>query len=271
MWSEVRPVPDPVDVGTSFGLTRAYRWAGDGVPLVLLHGGGMTALSWAPYLPLLPGRSVVAIDILGDTGRSEQSARLTSSEDVAAWLDETLGALGVDQAVFAGHSFGGYVCMATATHRPGRVGGLVLLDPLGIAPLRLGRFLLWGVPVLAGALAPAFLRRRIGRRLRNPMLEDKRASRLVLCGMTRHVPGYPLFRALTDEKLAAITAPVHVLVADRSEPFDSTELARRADALVGCAHVTTVPDAGHALTVSHRAECARAMLDALRAADVLTQ
>lgn len=142
-----------LDVDTSFGLTRAYRWPGTGMPIVLLHGGRMTSVSWAPYAEALSERDVYAIDIMGDAGRSKPCARLGGGADMAVWLNETLAGLGIEHAHLVGHSLGGFVALSAAAHRDERVSSLVLLDPLGIAPIRMLRFMLWGIPVLVGSLA----------------------------------------------------------------------------------------------------------------------
>ena len=84
----------------------------------------------------------------------------------------------------------------------------MLLDPLGIAPLNMLRFVAWGLPVPVGSLAPAPVRSWLGRRLRNPLLENKRASRLILHGMVGHAPGFPLFRPLNNDELRAVSVPV---------------------------------------------------------------
>jgi pimeloyl-ACP methyl ester carboxylesterase len=211
----------------------------------------MTSVSWTRYAERLSSRDVYAVDIMGDAGRSEPTTRLTSSSAMASWLDETLEGLGLERAKLVGHSLGGFVALSTAAHRPDRVSSLVLLDPLGIAPVNMGRFMLWGLPVVFGSLAPARVRRWLGRRLRNPLLENKRASRLILHGMVGHVPGFPLFEPLHDDELRAITVPVTLLVARRSEPFDPYQLAGRAQALLPQVSVELIPDAGHALTETH--------------------
>jgi pimeloyl-ACP methyl ester carboxylesterase len=50
--------------------------------------------------------------------------------------------------------------------------------------------------------------------------------------------------------------PVRLLVATESEPFDPNLLASRAEALLPQVSIEHVPDAGHALTVSHLDICA---------------
>jgi alpha-beta hydrolase superfamily lysophospholipase len=153
LWREAPdPAPTSIDVHTSFGVTRAYRWAGDGTPIVFLHGGGMTSVCWAPYAEKLSRRDVYAVDIMGDAGRSEPVAWISCAADFAVWLDETLAGLGVERAHLVGHSLGGGVALSTAAYRPDRVSSLVLLDPAGIAPINMLRFMAWGFPVLLGSL-----------------------------------------------------------------------------------------------------------------------
>jgi pimeloyl-ACP methyl ester carboxylesterase len=257
LWREAPgPAPTSIDVRTGLGVTRAYRWAGHGTPIVFLHGGGMTSVCWAPYAQKLSGRDVYAVDIMGDAGRSEPVAWSSCAADFAAWLDETLAELGVERAHLVGHSLGGFIALSTAAYRPDRVSSLVLLDPAGIAPINMLRFMAWGFPVLLGSLAPAPLRRWLGRRLRNPLLENKRASRLLLHGMVRHAPGFPLLKPLDDDELRAVSVPVTLLIATESEPFDPNLLAARAEALLPQVSIERLPDAGHALTVSHLDLCA---------------
>lgn len=257
LWREAPgAAPTAIEVDTQFGVTRAYRWPGAETPIVLLHGGGMTSVSWAPYAQALSGRDVYAVDVMGDAGRSEPTAWISCASDMAAWLDETLAGLRIATAHLVGHSGGGFVALSTAAYRPDRVSSLVLLDPYGIAPLQMLRFMLWGLPVLLGSLAPARVRRALARRLQNPLLENERASRLLLHGMVRHAPGFPLLGPLTDDELRAVSLPVTLLIATQSEAFDPNVLAARAEALLPEVSIEHVPGAGHALTVSHLDICA---------------
>src|SRR5437870_4022677 len=127
LWRDAMGVPpDAIDVETAYGPTRAYRWKGTGTPLVLLHGGTLTSLFWAPYADALAGNDIYAIDIMGDAGRSEHEVPFDRAEDVAAWLDETLAGLHIQRAHLVGHSLGGFVSLSAAVHRPSRVASLTL-------------------------------------------------------------------------------------------------------------------------------------------------
>src|SRR3954462_1750083 len=77
LWTRSTRPREAVDVETRLGPPRAYRWRGAGTPIVFLHGITGTSLSWAPYAERLEGRDVVAVDIIGDVGRSEQRVAIT--------------------------------------------------------------------------------------------------------------------------------------------------------------------------------------------------
>lgn len=247
--------PEALDVETSFGPTRVYRWRGDGTPLVFLHGIGGTGLFWAPFADTLAGRDVYAIDIIGYVGRSEQRVAYASIADLAVWTDDTLAALAIERAHLVGHSLGGFVSLDTAIHRPQHVESIVLYDPVGIAPLQMLKFLLWGVPLLIGSMFPAPVRRWIGRRFRMPLLEDKRIMRMALHGQLHHPPRLPPLHPFSDDELRSISVPVIVIVGEKSEMLDAALIVERARTCIPRTETVTIRGAGHALTVSHFEEC----------------
>jgi pimeloyl-ACP methyl ester carboxylesterase len=250
LWGEQPDRPVAIDVETRFGTTRAYHWAGAGDPIVLLHGMGGTSLIWTRYAEALRGRDVWAIDILGDAGRSVQRVPYTTTDQLGEALDEALAGLGIERAHLVGHSLGGWLSLNLATRRASRVASVVLLDPVGIGRLHLLRFMLWGVPVLLGALAPAPVRRWMAVRFRMPLLNDKRAIRMALHGQLNHPLRVPPLLPFSDQELRSISVPVVVLVGERTEVFDRTEVVERAT-LIPRAHVEVVPNAGHAFPVDH--------------------
>src|SRR4051794_9400689 len=93
IWDTYPRRPEPIDVETPHGTTRAYRWAGDGDPIVFLHGIGGTSLLWATYAERLTGREVWAIDIVGDAGRSVQRSPYVEPDEMGVELACALAAL----------------------------------------------------------------------------------------------------------------------------------------------------------------------------------
>lgn len=99
----------------------------DGVPVVLLHGVTDSLRSWEPVLPYLPS-SIRAFAVTqrghGDADRPAAGYHPHDfATDVVAFLD----AVGVEQAVLAGHSMSSYIAERVASEHPDRVLGLVLL------------------------------------------------------------------------------------------------------------------------------------------------
>jgi pimeloyl-ACP methyl ester carboxylesterase len=100
-----------------------YEVAGEGTPLVLVHGWSLDLRMWDPQVPALSRRfRVIRYDRRG-FGRS--SGGEDPSWD-AADLDALLGQLGVRQAHVLGMSQGGRVALQLARDHPDRVLSLVL-------------------------------------------------------------------------------------------------------------------------------------------------
>lgn len=113
------------------GGAVAWRCFGEGVPLVLLHGGHGSWLHWACNIAALAEHHEVWVPDLPGYGASSTPARPTLDAIVEA-TSSTLDALvGAGTSIgLAGFSFGGLVAAHLALHR-GRVTGLALLGPAG--------------------------------------------------------------------------------------------------------------------------------------------
>src|SRR5436309_6187852 len=114
------------------GPTRLhYRTAGDGPPLVLVHGYGAASSWWHHNMgPLADQRRVYAPD-LGGFGRSWPKHHF-SLERTVECLDSWMQELGLPCADLCGHSLGGHVCLRLAAAHPERVRKLVLADASGL-------------------------------------------------------------------------------------------------------------------------------------------
>ena len=113
-----------VEIGTR-GI--AYDDAGDGRPVLFIHGFPHHRKLWAPQLRALAGHSrAIALDLPG-FGESDMPERFS----IDAWADglaRFLDALSIDRAVIAGLSLGGYVTFAFWRLHRDRVLALVLAD-----------------------------------------------------------------------------------------------------------------------------------------------
>jgi pimeloyl-ACP methyl ester carboxylesterase len=123
--------PEVNHVESSDGTTIACYVAGEGPPLVLVHGTSADHTRWAPVSAALETQTTTyAIDRRGRGASTDGREYTIESEfdDVAAVIDSIEGDVDV-----LGHSYGA-ICALEATLRTSRVRRLVLYEP----PLPIG-------------------------------------------------------------------------------------------------------------------------------------
>lgn len=149
------------------GLNLHYVTAGEGPPVLLLHGFPDTHAIWRRQIPALAaaGFRVIAPDLRG-YGKTDMPDQ-TSAYAIEFLADDVLGlmdVLGLDEATVVGHDWGALIGWHLAMHAPRRVSRYAALSvghPAAIAGAGLGqklRFWYMGVfvtPVLAEGLLKA--------------------------------------------------------------------------------------------------------------------
>jgi pimeloyl-ACP methyl ester carboxylesterase len=113
-------------------LDLTVQVAGDGPPLLFLHPAA--GLHWDPFLEhLAEHHTVYAPQIPGTTpGRPEAIGVVDDVGDLVLAYEELVRALGLDQPVAIGQSFGGMLACELAAHFPGLFSRLVLFAPIGL-------------------------------------------------------------------------------------------------------------------------------------------
>lgn len=125
---------------TAFDHRTNYHEAGDGRPVVLLHGSGAGVsahANWSKVIaPLADRFHVIAPDIAG-FGLTE--LKPDAKYDIKLWVAHfiaILDALKLDKVSIVGNSFGGALGLAAALSHPDRLDRLVLLGtPCGEFPM----------------------------------------------------------------------------------------------------------------------------------------
>ena len=114
------------------GHRVAYRCAGSGPAIVLVHGITSTSATWAQVMPCLATRfTVIAPDLVGH-GESAKPRGDYSLGAYASGVRDLMVTLGYESATFVGHSLGGGVVMQLAYQFPERCERLVLVDSGGL-------------------------------------------------------------------------------------------------------------------------------------------
>ena len=231
------------------GFRIRYVEAGEGEPLVCLHGGGGLRLSGTHDL-LAASHRVIAFEVPG-FGQSPVNDRSKSLEELAGTMNAAVAALGVSRFNLMGTSFGSKVALWMALRNPEAVPAIVLISP---AAIRLAQ------TTPPTHVPPAEAMRMLYSHpervpLQSPppagLMEKHRALTERLLGPPRD----PAFEA----RLAELNMPVLVLYGtnDPVTPPAGGKLFRAA--LPNC-HLVMVYDAAHAID-GDRPEAAAALID----------
>lgn len=123
------PMPGEPETATYAELSDVrmrYVDAGEGSPVVLLHGFASSIENWTTVLPRLEeNHRVLALDLKG-FGWTDRPEGDYSPRAQARHVAELMDARGIERAAFVAHSWGASVALAFAMEYPERVSRLVL-------------------------------------------------------------------------------------------------------------------------------------------------
>lgn len=258
----VEPRGEQVCITRPDGTVLHALVAGQGPPVVLVHGYSARILEWNLVWDELQAKGfrVIAFDQRGH-GHSTLGSDGVGSEPMAADVAAVLRHFDVRDGVLVGHSMGGFVSIRAILDHPDltqRLRGLVL-------------FATWAGRTLDGApqnrLQIPLLRYGILRKaLRNRTVATLFGA--AQCGahpspamvsvfveffnrhLDEHGPLLPIVRAFSHEdgypRLAEIAVPTAVMVGTGDRIMPPTHSRRLAEGIPG-ARLVQVPDAGHLL------------------------
>ncbi len=139
---------------TAAGLRTRYWEAGEGPPVILLHGIGAHAGFWRVSIPeLSDSYRVIAPDLCG-SGRSE-APREVSRAVLGGWLAEFIDAVGASPASLVANSMGGGIALATSLDHREKVRALVLVDAAGLGRNVGYVFRVASIPVVGEFVTPS--------------------------------------------------------------------------------------------------------------------
>jgi pimeloyl-ACP methyl ester carboxylesterase len=241
--------------------------AGEGPPLLLVHGSGMSASTWAPLMPHLPGHRLIALDLpgFGLSDPHDYGGR-SLREHAVAQLTSLLDALELERVPIIGTSLGAMWALCLAVDAPERVTAVASLavpaialpgmhgnafftvlttpglrhviarmGPPSVAITRLS--MAWGaMGPRAAELAPDGFFATVHEGMRQPGFRTAMLSHLWLAmRMGRPRPE----NVLSDAELRDIAAPVLMIWGD-ADPYGSAKIGRRAAAIMRDAHLKVI-------------------------------
>lgn len=221
------------------GFRIRYCDAGQGAPLVHLHGAGGLRLNRAHDL-LAERCRVIAVEMPG-FGQSKENTRTGSMPELAATVEKAADALGLDRFDLMGTSFGGKAALWLAVQHPERVRALVLEAPAAIRPQNAGAGTapVSGTPEQMAARLYAHPERMPPLSAVDPAVQAKQLR------LVRRLIG-PNRDAELEAAMRRLDIPTLVLFGtlDRMIP---PEMGRHYKELLPNGHLVLVYDAGHAI------------------------
>ena len=106
-------------------INLSYDTFGDGEPLLLIMGFGMSGAGWIPSLPFFNGFKCIYFDNRG-TGLSDKPEGIYTVESMADDASNLLRALGIPKAKVFGVSMGGMIAQELTLRHPEQVSKVVL-------------------------------------------------------------------------------------------------------------------------------------------------
>jgi pimeloyl-ACP methyl ester carboxylesterase len=245
--------------------------AGEGWPVILLHGFPLRAEMWRPQLEAVPaGWRVIAPDLRG-FGAGPTLDRGMSVDEYARDVTALMDALEIDRAVIGGISMGGYITFAVFRQAPARLTGMVLADTRPQADTPAGREARLQMRTLvshggAAAVADQMLPKLLSADAAPEMVDairgiivpsDPRAIDAALVALMERPDSTP--------DLARINVPTLIVAGehDTLTPVADSEAMQRA---IARSRLVVIPDAGHLSNVEQPDAFSRALADFLRSA-----
>lgn len=254
----------PVHTVTVNGQRIAYLDIGGGPPVILIHGFGGSMWQWEyQQAALAPHYRVITPDLPG-SGLSDKPDIAYTPDEMVAFINGFMDALGIKKAALAGNSVGGGLAAGMALTHPDRVDRLVLIGglPKGVrekltgpltrravetsAPvwlIRLGNWLAgrWVTEDMLkeivhdhSRLTPAVIERSYRNRQRPGLIPS-------LMAMARSLPLWEQGFAL---HLGEISRPTLVIWGAEDKVFPA-DVGRELQAAIKGAAFSLIPKAGH--------------------------
>lgn len=297
IWRKAEVVPTERFLTLASGIRVRVREAGDGPPVLFVHGAINDGTSWANLIGLLPDYRCIALDrpgcgqsepVTGAAGRADLDAVKSYADSM---IIEVLDALELASASVVATSYGGFFAFRAAAANPGRIERIVELSWSMGAPmdkvtlsLRAGaapgmRQMMAKIPPTRGVIRMMLRQIGLKRALANGRFSDEMVEWFYLMlkdtdTMANELRSTPAIftpiaglnpeMLLTDEELARVDVPV-LFLWGAEDPNGGESVARAFAARLPSAGLEMLDEAGHAPWIDESVRCAAGIREFLPA------
>lgn len=231
----------PTQYGNTFGLVAGKIHE---QTVILLHGSSMNSAMWLDDIKALSAYyQVIAIDIPGEPGKSDEGQLPFDTNDYVCWLSEIFSLLKISKATLIGNSLGGWIALKFSISHTECVEKLVLLAPAGIGSQN-PEFATKAMQLLPkgdDGIAELFTEINGGISIPKERLEYQK---LITSVFNARQEVIPLFK---DEELEKLTMPCMILLGGKDIMIKSQETKERASKLISHCTINLYSEKGHSL------------------------
>lgn len=236
---------EKINIPTSYGNTFALSVGDIQKPtVILLHGSSMNSAMWLDDIMVyVPHYHVIAPDIPGEPGQSDESQLPLDSNDYAKWLLDVLNELNIKDTYLVGNSLGGWLALRFSTLYPEKVKKLVLLAPAGIGSQN-PAFALLAMELLSkgeSGIDELLIQINGGIAIPEIILNYQKLIASVFNGRQEIIPIF------SDKELKRLSMPCLVYVGNKDVMLKSEETAARSLKQIPQCRVVELSDRGHSL------------------------
>jgi pimeloyl-ACP methyl ester carboxylesterase len=246
------------------GQRIAYLDAGEGSPVILVHGFGGSMWQWEyQQAALASAHRVITLDMLG-SGWSDKPDMAYTPDDTVRFFRSFMDALGIPRATLVGNSMGAGLVIAMAVAHPDRVNRVVLMSGLPdhireklISPM-MRRAVDSSIPIWLVSFGNTFTGRGLTKRILSEMVHNQhlltdavvdRSHRnrkrpgLIRPLMTT-VRNLPLWENGFAKRIGEISQPTLIIWGTEDKVFPP-DVGRDLQRRVRGSQLAVIPDAGH--------------------------
>ncbi len=212
--------------------------------LILLHGASSNATSWLSDIAEYSKQyRVIAIDILGEAGKSAENRPSYKTTDFADWLKEIFDKLNLSKATIIGLSQGGWLALRFAISYPILVNRLILLTPAGIIPTKKTFIIKALFYSLLGKKGRILINRLV---LGSQSVDSKIVAfmDLIQSNFNARIEKEYIF---SDAELDNLTMPVLFIGGDQDVIRSTQDITVRLENILSDFTAITIPQMGHVL------------------------